>query len=71
MPGGSGNYEDEGEESDERDAIPTASQRRWPVTELERFDLGTSDVNGSEGEDGENANGDRYEEEDVSQADDG
>jgi hypothetical protein len=41
------------------------------VTELERFDLGTSDVNGSEGEDGDNANGDRYEEEDVSQADDG
>jgi hypothetical protein len=27
MPGGSGNYEDEGDVSDYRDAIPTASQR--------------------------------------------
>jgi hypothetical protein len=27
MPGGSGHYEDEGDESDDRDAIPTASRR--------------------------------------------
>jgi hypothetical protein len=27
MPGGSGDYKDEGDESDDRDAIPTASQR--------------------------------------------
>jgi len=46
MPGGSGDYGDEGDESDNRDAIPTASRRRRPTTELERFDLGTSDVDG-------------------------
>jgi hypothetical protein len=50
MPGGSGDYEDDGDESDVRDAIPTASRRRWPTTELERFDLGTNDLNGYEGQ---------------------
>jgi len=39
MPGGSRDYEDDGDESDERDAIPTGSWRRRPATELERFDL--------------------------------
>jgi hypothetical protein len=66
MPGGSGDFEDEGDESD---AIPTASRRRWAATELEMFDLGTSDVNGYEGEDGDEA--DVNEEEEASQADDG
>jgi len=69
MPGGSGDYEDEGDESDMRDAIPTASRRRRPTTELERFDLGISDVDGHEGEDGDDADADEQEE--VSQADDG
>jgi len=69
MPGGSRDYEDEGDESDERDAIPTASRRRWPTTELGRFDLGTSDVNGYEGDDGDDADAD--EEEETSLADDG
>jgi len=69
MPGGSGDYEDEGHESDMRDAIPTASRRRWPTTELDRFDLGTSDVDGYEGEDGDDAYAD--EEEEASQANDG
>jgi hypothetical protein len=32
MPGGSGDFEDEGNESDKRDAIPTASQQRRPTT---------------------------------------
>jgi hypothetical protein len=64
MPGGSGVFEDEGDESD---VIPTASWRRRAETELERFDLGTSDVDGYEGEDGDNAD----EEEEASQADDG
>jgi len=68
MPGGSGEYEDEGDKSDERDAIPTASQRRRPVTELERFDLGISDVDGYEGNDGDDADAD--EEEEASLADD-
>jgi len=39
------------------------------VTELERFDLGTCDVDGYEGEDGDDADAD--EEEEASQADDG
>ena len=50
MPGGSGDYEDEGDESDDRDAITTGIRRRRPATELERFGLGTSDVNPYEGE---------------------
>jgi len=66
MPGGSGYSEDEGDESD---AIPTANRRRRAATELERFDLGTSDVDGYEGEDGDDADAD--EEEEASQADDG
>jgi len=66
MPGGSGDFKDEGDESD---AIPTASRRRRAATELERFDLGTSDVDGYEAEDGDNADAD--EEEEASQADDG
>jgi len=71
MPGGRGDYEDEGDESDEHDAIPTASQHRRHMTELERFDLGTSDVDGYEGEDGDNADADADEEVEALQADDG
>jgi len=77
MPGGSGDYEDEGDESDDRHAIPTTSRRRRPTTELERFDLGTSDVNGYEGEDGnwyegeDGDDADADEVEEASQADDG
>jgi hypothetical protein len=52
MPGGSGNFNDEGDESD---AIPTASRRRRAATELERFDLETSNVEGYEGEDADDA----------------
>jgi len=66
MPRGSSDFEDEGDESD---AIPTASRRRRAATELERFDMATSDVNGYEGEDGDDADVD--EEEEVSQAEDG
>jgi hypothetical protein len=66
MPGCSGDFEDEGDESD---AIPTASRRRRAATELERFDLGTSDADVYEGEDGDDADAD--EEEEASQADDG
>jgi hypothetical protein len=51
MPGDSRNYEDEAEESDERNDIPTASWRRWAVTELNRFDMGTSDADGYNGKD--------------------
>jgi len=67
MPGGSVDYEDEGDESDVRDAVPTASRRRWPVTELQRCDLGISDAHRYEGEDSDDADAD--EEEEASQAD--
>jgi hypothetical protein len=66
MPGGSRDFEDKGDESD---AIPTSSLQRRAATELERFDLGTSDVEGYEGEDDDDADAD--EEEHASQADDG
>jgi hypothetical protein len=44
MPQGCEDYDDEGDEIDESDAIPTARRRRRAATELERSDLGTSDV---------------------------
>ena len=64
-------YRDERDERDERNAIPTISRRWQPATELERFYLGTSDVNGYEGEDGDNKDTDVDEEEEASEADDG
>jgi hypothetical protein len=64
MSGGSVDFKDEGDESN---VIPAASRRRCAATELERFDLGTRDVDRYEGEDGDNAD----EEEEASQADDG
>jgi hypothetical protein len=70
MPGGSRDHEDEGEVSDDRAAVPTTSRRGRPATELERFDLGTSDVDGYEGEDGHDADADADEEEELSQVDD-
>jgi hypothetical protein len=66
MPGGSRDFEDEGDESD---AIPSASRRRRAATELERFDLVTTDVDGYEGKDGDDADADEKEE--ASQAEDG
>jgi hypothetical protein len=58
-----------GDESDDCEAIPTASRRQRPLMELEKFDLGTSDVDGYEGDDGNDADAD--EEEEASQAVDG
>jgi len=52
-----------------RHAIPTTSWHRRPATELKRFDLGTTDVDGYEGEDGDDADAD--EEEEASHPDDG
>jgi hypothetical protein len=63
IPQGSGDFEDE---ADESDAIPTASWRRQAATELESIDLRTSDVDGYEVEDGDDVD----EEEEASQADD-
>jgi hypothetical protein len=61
--------EDEGDESHDRDAIPIISRLHRPPSGLERLDLGTSYVDGYEGEDGND--GDVAEEEDALQADDG
>jgi len=69
IAGGIGDYKDKGCESDQRDTIPTTSWRQPAATELERFDLGTSDVDWYEGADGDHADVD--EEEEASQADDG
>jgi len=69
MPGVSGDYRDEGDDSDVCDAIPTASWRRRPATVFETFDLRTGDVEGYEGEDGDDAYAD--EEEEALQANDG
>jgi len=69
MPGGCEDYDDEGDEINKSDAIPTAHRRQRAATELEWFDLGTSDVDGYEGDDDDDPDAD--EEEEVSQADDG
>jgi len=69
MPWGSDDYDDAGDEIDDSDVSTTASRRGQAATELERFDLRTSDVDRYEGEDGDNADAD--EEEESSQADDG
>ena len=69
LPGGSVDYENEGDESEVHDAIPTTRRRRPPATELESFDLGTSDVDGYEGEDGDDVYADK--EKEALQADDG
>jgi len=67
MPGDSGDYKDETDKSDEWNAIPTASRRWQAATELEWFDLATSDVDKYEGEDGDDVD----EQEEALQADDG
>jgi hypothetical protein len=58
MPGGSGDYEDDGDECDVSDVILTASRRRRPRTELKRFELGTSGVDRYEGEYSDDADAD-------------
>jgi len=69
MPGGSDDYNYEGDEVDVSSAIPTASHRRRATTVLQRFDLGTSDVDGYQGDHGDRLDEDADEE--ASQADDG
>jgi len=72
MPGGCEDYDEEGDDIEERDTIPTASQWRWATTEHARFDLGTSDVDGYVGKVGDGGNdADADEEEVASEADDG
>ena len=69
MPEGYEDYHNQCDEIDKSDAIFTTSWRWWAATELEWFDRGTSDVDGYEGCDGDDADAD--EEEEASQADDG
>jgi len=69
IPGGCEEYDDDGDEINVSDSIATASRRRWAATELDRFDQGTSDVDGDEGDDGADADADVKDEE--SQTDDG
>jgi hypothetical protein len=69
MPGGCQEYDDDGDEIDESDAIPTASRRRRVATELERFALRTSVVDGHECVAGDDADADEGEE--ASQAGEG
>jgi hypothetical protein len=61
MPRCSRDYEDERDEGDMRDAIPAASQRQRPTTQLNRFDLATSHVDGYKGEEGDDVDADDVE----------
>jgi hypothetical protein len=58
MPGGCEDCDNESGEFDKSDAIPTASRQQQAAAELERIDLGTSDVDGYEGNDGDDADAD-------------
>jgi len=71
MPGGIREWEDAGDERDQRDAIPTSSRRQRPTTEHESFDLGTSDVDGYDCEDADDADAHAHEMKESWQADDG
>jgi len=69
MPGGYGDYKAEGDESNLRNAILSASWRQGPATQLKMFDLETSDVDAIKAEDRDDADTDQDKE--TSQADDG
>ena len=71
MPVGREDYEDGGDESNQRDAVPTTSWRRRPATELERFDHRTRNVDSNEGEDGPDADANVDEQQDTSHANGG
>jgi len=58
MPVGSDEHDEEGDTIDESDAIPITSWRWRAATELQRFDKGPSDANGSEGDNADNADAD-------------
>jgi len=69
MPGCSGDYEDEHDESDKPYAILTVSRQRQAATSLGMFNLGLCDLNRYESEDGDYEDAD--EEEEQLQANDG
>jgi hypothetical protein len=51
------------------DAIPTSSQQPWATSEPQRFDLGNTDVNSNDVDDGDDVN--REDAKEASHADDG
>jgi len=59
VPWGWGNYQDDSGKSNMRDAIPAASQQWQATTELQRFDVGNSDVSRYEGNGGDTADADK------------
>jgi hypothetical protein len=69
MPGGSRDYDDKGDESNQRDVILTTNWQQRAATDLQRFVRGTSDVDGYQGEDVDGA--DAVAENEALQADDG
>jgi len=69
IPGTCNDYDDAGDEINVSNAIPTDSWWWQATTELERFELGPSNIHGYKRDDGDNAN--ENEEEEASQADDG
>jgi hypothetical protein len=69
MARGSGDYENENNESDKYNAIPTAIRRSRAATDLKTLDLGTSNVHRYMGTDGDNVHLNKEEQE--SQANDG
>jgi len=75
MPRGSGDCEDEGDDSDMHNAIPTTSEWRRAATGLGRFGLQTTDDNGNDRENGDDEYVDADADADVgieaSQAEDG
>jgi hypothetical protein len=70
MPEVSGNYENEQDVFAVCDDMPTATQRRWPATNLERFDQGTGDVKGHDGNDRDDVDAVADVDDEASQADD-
>jgi hypothetical protein len=68
MLGGWADYDKEVDEINQCNAILTSSRRWWTITELERFDLGTSDIDRYESDDPYEVDAD--EEEETSQAND-
>jgi len=68
-PGGSRDYNNTDDGSDKCDDITTASWRGRAATNLQRWDLGTSDVAGNDAENGDDSVAD--DEEEALEADDG
>jgi len=58
VPGCCEDYDDKADEIPESNTIHTTNQQRRAATALERFDVGTSDVNLSKGDSGDNADAD-------------